>query len=496
MSNDSYAQDFYGESSDSFEFQRSAELGAHFAYLQSGPEAAVLASVETGLIDETNGGPTTTIETIEDAFDDSLIARDISIDTLTLEQMATFVLAATQIDSVLNSDIETSADVTALLGDTVNVTFVDGLATTDGMALNGVAVLETDEILVDSGLEFEELRSTLAEEIAETAYQSAFGTASVGDFGEEVLARAEGAQDEDLFETLSTEAAEDTVITEYGQAEASVQEGWTLVSRINDEYSDSFDIVGFEELSSNAYVSAVNEVYTAFETQEYTGDDGIISIDFALGDPMNMFGYDFQDIEDTVTTSDLDFDDDGKEATSVTIVVDNYVNSSYTFDSAENIIISPIAGLTGQVFTHEGVATVTHTATEGTIYTSSSSWTVSGDFTGAIGNPETGRGVGFTVGASYGQTTSNALLANETVTQAYAVNGSEYEENTNVTAGLFAEIADATYTNSYDLYISTSDEDGFENGSTFRVSVSDQQTIDDHLIGVVLSEALTSDLVF
>ncbi len=490
MSNDSYAQDFYGESSDSFEFQRSAELGAHFAYLQSGPEAAVLASVETGLIDETNGGPTTIMETIKDAFDDSLIARDIDVDELSISQFGAFELAATQIDTILNSDIETSDDVTELLGDEVNVSFVDDFTATDGTDLNGVAVLETDEIIIDSALEGEELRETLAEEVAETAYQQAYGTTSAGDFGAEVLARIEGLQDEDLLAEYTAVGEADTVETEFGTAEAYADRD--AVDPVIDDI-----IAGNSNLSSGAAATVDEDEFDRIfsEVNGLTGGGGT-----------NLFGESPYEILTGLdgNINSYDIDGDGNSTTKITYFIDNYGYSVPGTETAEIVggattgTLLPIDGKSSTLFGSASESAYTDfsiTLSEGEQYTTSESftWSAGVSVTGKAGF--LGSGTEVTVEASTGETLteSNTVTASTSVTYNGRVYQSDYEEGDTISYGLHTLILnEPEIEDFYSIYFEASDADGVE--GHFAIDVYDTQTISDFYYDVVQTDVNVNDM--
>lgn len=498
--------------SDFFEFNDTAKIDIKGQSLSGGsalmPPVTERALQIENRVDgeEAYYGPSMALQ----AVNSGLTSRGVGLQDLSPGDWAVFETAAAQITGILNSDVETSDQVVDLFGDELNITLVDGFSSLDGTALDGAAVVDTDEIILDNGLEGEDLRAALAEEVAETAYQEIFGDVSAGDFGAEVLARIEGLQDGDLLAEFSTADETDTVETTFGTAEAALSDtidAIYLLSGVLGEdsviYSDSMIVEDISGLGREAFAESIDAIYNAA---------GLPDSNFVIRSPdflQNFFGETLQNEADNADLSPytipdgsgteyiFDFDDDGNPTTSIHLYVDNYTDAaSVQLVDRENTVLTPVDGLTAQTFTSEGSARFAENVSTGESYTTGSSWTVSANVGGATGSVVTGYGAAFDFSGSYGQDKSNTITAAEDINLAYTVDGSNYEAGTDVTFGLFGEIADATYTNRYDIYIATLDSNGVEEGGFMKYSVADTQLIDDHLINLVLSEGLTEDFLF
>ena len=157
-----------------------------------------------------------------EAIEAGLAVRDIDFSKLTDDQKSSFDLAAARIDLMEASVVEETDDIDDVFGDNLNVQVVDTLYADDGTPLLGAAVIETDEILIRGDLE-ERLTDVLTEEIIATSFHQAFGEASLGDFGAEVVARLSGADDDTIDEFVLSDS-NDTRSTDFGTVEAAETE--------------------------------------------------------------------------------------------------------------------------------------------------------------------------------------------------------------------------------------------------------------------------------
>ncbi|MEH6522778.1 MAG: hypothetical protein V7775_16365 [Sulfitobacter sp.] len=196
-----------------------------------------------------------------DAIQSSLTTREIDTTEITDIDKAVFATAASLIAALLSSDIETTADIENTFGEDLNILLVDDFASLDGVSLNGAAIIGTDEIILDSGLEGDELRAVLAEEIAETAHQDVYGEASVGDFGAELVAILNG-EDTDTIKTYSETTEIDKVETEYGTAEASLNRSLVTLEGVL-ESEPGWEINHSGSVSESGYDADISTMYAS-----------------------------------------------------------------------------------------------------------------------------------------------------------------------------------------------------------------------------------------
>ncbi|MBY5932826.1 hypothetical protein KUV51_07430 [Tateyamaria omphalii] len=177
------------------------------------------------------------------ALTQALLSRDIEVSELTDAQTETFSDFAELLDTASAADINTSDHVINLLGEDLDITFVEDFRTTDGQKLDGAAT-EHGRIFLDADLTGASLKATLVEEIAEAAFNEAFDSTSQGDFGAEVAARLSGKTDPAVLAAFSSETQDDTVQTEFGTAEAATS------SPVSDQFTFPFsqDIIGVNNL--------------------------------------------------------------------------------------------------------------------------------------------------------------------------------------------------------------------------------------------------------
>ena len=429
---------------------------------------------------------------IEDAFAESLSTRGIDLDTLGDTEKAGFDQASDLIDSVVDAEIETSADVSAVVGDTLDVTFVEDLSTTDGTALDGAAVLDSDKIILDSALAGAALRDALVEEIAETAYQQAFDTTSVGDFGAETVLRLKGEDDAQAVAALSEEV--DVVETEFGTAEALTSANFEELSAAIVGGNSSVEVLTTGSLDEEDYFNDRDLVLAAAEANgEMTAGQNI------FGDSpveiMDGLGY----------VTPFDWDDDGNDTTTIRYFVDNYgvtdrfwptddtdTASATVLDWADVGTLEPIAGASGTLLGSGTNATSDRTVSisEGETYSTTEefNWSASVSASGSVFG--LGLDVSTTVGGSVSET--NSFTATDTVSDRYIVSQADYEEGDVISYGQHALLRDATIADVYRVYYQFTDDDGVEGYGA--LVLEDTQVVEDYMFDVVMTDYLLEQI--
>lgn len=435
-----------------------------------------------------------TTSSVQDAIQTSLIMRDIDTADITDMDMALLDTAAAQIALVLSSDIETTTDIEDLFGDDLNITLVDDLTALDGTSLDGAAVVETDEIILDSALEGDELRTVLAEEIAETVYQDVYGETSAGDFGAELVAILNG-EDDDVIAAYSETSEIDTVETEYGTAEAAGTDMDTSMEEVEGVLED---VLGWNVTDSATGVSGYF-TYGSIMTSAYYEDDGGQDNGTELWGE-SIFGTTFEDVENTLLENGTyDFDGDGNETTSfasfligVTVDLDGYGEDITDYDNLEYIAID---GLSATLSASSGSATFEYWITESDTYTTGTEFSYSEEVATTTGYSTSGLSISSTSTSSTTETvsTSSSFTGTTTVKNSYSVDGSDYDEGTSVSYGAHAQVADIEYTDSLFYYFVAIDSDGVEGG--YSIDAEEVTYIDDYLVDIVQTDVASDSLL-
>ncbi|WP_147111549.1 hypothetical protein [Tateyamaria sp. syn59] len=414
------------------------------------------------------------------AFGAALDARDLDFESLTVEGEMAFELASYRIADVLSSDLETTDDVDEQFGEDIDLTIVDDFATLNGTPLEGAAILGTDEIILDSKLEGEELRDALAEEIAETAFQQVYDTTSIGDFGAEVVARLQDTSDEAELQTYLTIEESDTVQTEYGTAEAYDDSAYEFFITILEQEAPNLEVTGYivsdEETMREVADSVVGP--EANSRRSYWGDEGSNTIgDIAV----------------------VDLDGDGEVWESALVFID----AGVPFDETSANVVSrasgydyiPISGLT-ETYTASGSPgesriTTTYTSSAEYSLSEETNWseanTVNGSANVTIGAFEVSGGVSETSSEGGSVTTSNTATATVTNSITEVLNGDDYPADTRLTVGLHETIADVNATTEYDMWFEFREADGSLDG-VVRFDVEETRILEDYLLDITFTQ--------
>lgn len=417
---------------------------------------------------------------ISDALHAALESRDL--EGSGIEDLGAFEAATPLLQDVFESDIETSADAESLLGDKLNLTFVDSLTTTDGVALKGAAILGSDEIVLDSTLAGEELRDTLIEEITETAYQQAYNTASAGDFGAEVLATLKGEEDEEVLATYSEDIETDTVETEFGTAEAALD-------------ADAFNGEDMEQFITN--MENGNEGIDIVDVTYHSSDEFYDLYDRAgAGDESTyettFWGDEFLEAA-TLGGGGFDFNGDG-------ISGDQYYGFLNADDTPTADVVSrasdyeytPIPGLSDDL-TYDGETPgqgrFGWSYSEGTTFSVSEEInysegvTVDGAVSSEIAGLTFSGGVASTSTEGGSITTSNTWTSTTDSIETYVADVDQYEPEVPIYYGEHTVVADVNMTTNYNLWILAVDENGNAD-AFFNLDVDDTRVVEDYLVNV------------
>ena len=436
------------------------------------------------------------------AVESGLTSRGVGLQDLSPSDWAVFETAAAQITGVLNSDLETTDQVIDLYGDDLDITLVDDFTALDGTALDGAAVVETDEIVLDSGLEGDDLRAALAEEIAETAYQNVFGDVSVGDFGAEIVAALSG-EDEDVIATFAEVEETDTVETEYGTAEATDAAALAVFAETLTEQNAALG--GNAEITSIEF-STFDDYYPESTTPNNPEDGNAFG---ATAD--STFGYsgawnDGELIFDDSTTVDLDGDGNYTEHMNWAIVNTDETTATILDYDHENYELLPIAELSESFLANNSPASTTWVAEEGESYSVSDEINWSTSVEGGVSLNGFSGSVSSTTGGSLSETTT--VTSSTQVRRTVSVEADDYEDGTLVSYGFHALSSDAVIEDEYTIIGYTSDSDtssynvGLPSEGTsiaveayFTMDITESQTIEDFLVGVFATDVAYDLLV-
>lgn len=416
-------------------------------------------------------------------FMSALEARGIDSATLTADQTKAFRDASDRIETVLNSDIGTMADAKDLLGDDVDLLSVDNLRTTDGAKLNGVATKD-GQIVLDSALTGKTLRDTLVEEIGEAAFYKAFDAASKGDFGAEVEARVDGETNQAVLANFQSEIEADTVMTEYGEAQAR-----TLIQQLN----------------------ILTDFKVDFDSANATWDrDGVIAANINLinsfdAPPAGTYNtpvtnYDFRNIDYRTVNPAYGTNNPGKYDLNNDGVGDEYSLTAVVDDPLQQFLIADIrptdlsaTSQSGRVYTGKGEVTKewvlrteeTHSVDR------DMDWNVKVGASLKMSGKLFGLGLEAQISVEGGVGATNSVgskfrTANE-VRDTYKIPAGAYEEGKLVSYGFHALSGDIDVYEQFDIYlkITNAQPGSFD---AVRIDAYHPDTIKDHYLGLVSTD--------
>lgn len=491
---------------DAFEFESPFKTNALGMYLV-GDDSTGDARPEKAGQTEDEGDAAYTPGLALQAFESGLESRDFDSADLSTSDWAVFKTAAAQISDILNSDVETTDDIVEMFGDDLNITVVDDFTSLDGTALNGAAIIGSNEIILNSNLEGEELRDVLVEELAETAYQQVFDDASSGDFGAETVAILSG-EDNEAVAAYSDALATDTVETEAGTAEAAffwdeaIEEILELreieLQKLVDFFAaDLPDTVEIEatfvsadtieqEENSYFYDDANNDI--VYRTETFWGDT-LESLFASNGETGDVMPWDLNLDGVYADTYDVDMD----------VGVDGPTGE--IVGAATEEVAVPILGTTTTQVTisSAGPSDVEYSWSEDQEY---STWNET-NWSDAVTETGTGSldlGI-FTAGLSGGgtQTTGGSMREIETLTSTQTGSftqtvGTSYgaEVGDDYMVGWHTQEQDVYISSTYSLWI----ESGVEHGdleARVRLDITDTRLVEDYLTGTTQTASLLDD---
>lgn len=435
---------------DTFQFKSASEIGAELPWAPSAARADISQALAT---------------------------RDVG--DLTAAQDAIFDTAAEQMDSVEDFRVETSEDVEALFGETLDITFVKDLSTTDGRALDGAATAD-GRILLDAGLDGAALREVLREEIAEAAYYEAFGEASAGDFG----AAATSAPGEarivapfgNGFEP-DTMAENDTVEVEMGdgsvvEAQAAFPTGFSSGVGLANNYA--LDVMNAAENQLGLEFSNPRNVTVTAQPP------GRASSEDALGN--DIFG-DLSDLGNTITgPNGQDYFFSASIKSDVTGEVVDLRNEELTPVPGLSDTWRPGQGDITKVYTVDQGQSVSYTDSYETSIGFEQSYTLGGDILGAESQTT------FSSEFSAGFSETNSWTSNFQDQTRYSLTGGEDYTNANtVSLGLHERSGDAVVEQDYVLHAFV----GPDNGAgkyALEVDVTSTDLVENYIDGLVWTD--------
>ncbi|WP_179381458.1 hypothetical protein [Jannaschia marina] len=428
------------------------------------------------------------VPTALDALNKALAARGIDSTALDETQTAIITEAASHIDTLAATPIETAEDARELLGDGIDLKVVDDLRTTDGAKLNGVA-MKDGTIIVDAALTGQQLRETLIEEVADAAFYEAFLTTSQGDFGAEVEARAEGTKDPVELASYVTEAQDDTVQTAFGEGEAN--NGINDPDRpIDDQLIASPWIRDFDR--SNAF-SGLEAAKLSLVTRSQPG-----ATEQSFIDPITNF--DARKINYSGIQGKYDLNGDGLADEYGNPSVYKNIESSDPQDPEKYITIRDVRATeltptseTKQIIVGRGESGQVLVMRTGQTHTTETA--IDWNATVGVELSASGKlfGLGLEASASFegsaggSVTTSKTFTVGREIRDEYRIPAGAYEEGTFVVYGFHAVKGDVEVLEQVDIYLNiTNAKEGYKNG--IKVDAFNIDTIEDHYLGIVATD--------
>ncbi|MEP4196946.1 MAG: hypothetical protein ABJL99_15065 [Aliishimia sp.] len=376
---------------------------------------------------------------------------------LTDHQTSIFDDASKIIDHLSTLSDLSFFDVQSALDGKFEFQSVNGLEATDGTKLNGAAT-EDGLILIDASLQGDLLLSTVIEEIAEASYYKAFGEVSIGDFGAEVAYRSNGGDDARYLAHLQSAYENDTVLTEWGQAQAAQtyaagvhlhKEGWQFPVDRGQMMNSGFKGEGpFGSFFDNAdtatadFTKAVIRSYDEGLYSQYTGsmvgyDTKTIDLSGLNNAGLNLNQDERGDLFSFVGT--MKWDDFASAPNPVSVTASNY--NAVATSQAQTILIGQ-----GKVITSWSVTT-------GETYTTATEVNLSSSVTGTIGYEGGVEGlakvtasVSATVDTGLTVTDTSAFSVTSNVKHVYEIPAGAYDPSTLVSYGFHMLTADITVT--------------------------------------------------
>lgn len=492
---------FLNTGQDTFEFSGAVFLGGPIPEAQEQGDSN--GTLTDGMVDVVLGF---------DSFMESLAARGIDTTTLTEDQIATFEAAASTIATAFATDFDSSDDALALFDDDANISLVDDLSTTDGTSLNGAAILGSDEILLDSSLTGLSLRDALIEEVAETAYQKAFGTTSVGDFGAEILARTSGETDQATLNDYATSTETDTVETSYGTAEAQTN---TDLQQIVDAFTAAFESQDIEVVSWE-YGEEFSDLDDEYGDLTQSDDETVWKNQF------DQYGYEITggsaiseqseqkgrwsitweengtvpDVALTVDTSevwDTDPDDDAPKVKAFDVLLDSSDESVEIISYEEVGFVELDNDLASTRYTiYDQDVTETTVLTDQTSFSTTEEWNWSASITGTVGGFEASAETGGSLTSTDEYTTSSQSRSSQYIAHEDAEYGETYA------VGLLGRIVDITVQNDYSIFIDlgrTAITNNDQDEGFIKFNVSQTDVIEDYFYDITATYVNVDDLL-
>ncbi len=412
------------------------------------------------------------------ALSAALTARDIDPASLTSSQMSVLADFAEDLEVARTSNVTTAEDAAALFNDTLDVIVVDDLKTLDGAKLNGAATSD-GRILLDAALKGEALTDTLVEEVSEAAFYAIFNTVSQGDFGAEVQARLSGVTSPDELARFTQVSEEDTVLTEFGEAQANRPAPAALTNGLAADYK------------------AANAGHTVTGIFTYDGGNTPTAEDFTSFKP--VVDFDLRGLNLSSINGKYDANNDG--------VPDQYalrhVNTDFNSPSLDGgnalYIISATpteiipTSQSAQVLIGRGEASTTWVLrTQETHSTAREfNWNVSlAKEVGAsinLGAVDLSGSVTTTIEGGGSTTRTNTFTVGNEVRDTYTIPAEAYKEGTLVSYGFHMLTGDVDLVESYGVYAAiTNAREGYDDHLFLRGAVRGQ--VDDHYLGIVMTD--------
>ncbi len=441
----------------------------------------------------------------------SLQARDKT--SLDQQQVNAIRESSAKIDAILKSNFETIEQIETQFSDHFEFEVVEDLSTTDGQQLRGVTT-ESGRILIDDDLAGRELLEVLAEEVAEAAYYEAFGSASDGDFGAEVVYRRSGGSDLDHLQQLRNAAQDDTVQTAWGKGQASQNslDGFVSESDLGREYAYApikyfySDTGSLRPTQPNNDPGSLSPQFSEATLREYDSDIDLNTfIKTASGYDTSL--VDFSGLNNGTSPNSLGtgsqrFDMNGDGKADQFSYVGSLTHESF-HGSKSPITVDHISGAdltatdnSSRVYVGQGSVKSTWTVSNTESHSTSEDFNYNENIATAVKtNVNFGvfsAGTDITVSGSSGNQTSNGSTfgVTKTVQHWYSIDAGDYEPGTLVSYGFHMLTADIRFTEEFVavLEITNADEPTY-----LFVDVAVNDTLEDHSLGLVLTDYSISD---
>lgn len=408
----------------------------------------------------------------------ALEGRGIDIAALSPDQRVELSTSEELISTLLSSQPGTTAELNALIGDGIDLQFVEDFRTTSGQKLNGAAT-EDGKVILDAGLSGADLVHVIIEEIAEATYYSVVGAASQGDFGAEVAYRANGGADVETIATFQSDLETDTVETDFGTAQAS---------------SLPYEVMGSTSQKALFQVS-VDDALEQYQGIDQFDFDYMFIAEYGGTVQSGTWGSELGQRYENASVSDLngkfDLNGDG--------LADEYNITgawawSYDGPDVESAVITDVTALPGQTDLASGgnkTLTESFSYTKGQTFTTTDTYAVNASVSatlstkggipglGAVEASVTGT-VGFTGSTAY----SNTISATTSKTSTITVDSNQYDRGELFQYGNFLASGTVEASEEVTLFLEIANaKDGY--GDTIHLVGDAHTTIDDYAFAIV-----------